>query len=108
MTPHEVIAWSVLRSWRDAGFHIRRQVPMGPYMADFVCHGARLVIEIDGGGHAERSQERADRERDAWFAARGYHTVRIWNIDLGRDREAALEPVWFHLQERTQSRRPLK
>jgi very-short-patch-repair endonuclease len=71
--------WSRLRGHRLAGFKFRRQVPVGPYIVDFLCAAQRLVIELDGGQHAESDR---DRSRDAWFEARGYRVLRFWNTDV--------------------------
>ena len=63
---------------------------MGPYIADFVCHEAHLVIEIDGDTHDFEARQRYDLRRDAWFASRGYIVLRISNEEvLGN-----LEGVW--------------
>ena len=68
--------WGWLRTLRTThGLHFRRQLPMGRFVADFGCHSARLIIELDGPFH---DQER-DRERDAWFAKTGYRTLRFPN-----------------------------
>jgi very-short-patch-repair endonuclease len=68
-----------LRDRRFAGFKFRRQVPLGPFIADFVCFEERLVIEVDGGQHAGSLQ---DRRRDRWFAANGYRVLRFWNNEV--------------------------
>ena len=54
----------MLRTLRADGFHFRRQVQLGPYYADFVCHSAKLVIEIDGDTHGSPEQMEFDRKRD--------------------------------------------
>ena len=59
--------WFALRDRRFAGTKFRRQVPIGPYIADFLCAQARLVLEIDGGQHGEM-----DQARDEWLAAQGF------------------------------------
>ena len=67
--------WRALRALRQQGFHIRRQVPIGPYVADFAGHAARLIIEVDGRQH----DLEMDASRDAWFAKAGYRTLRVGN-----------------------------
>jgi len=52
---------------------------MGPYMVDFICREHRLIVEVDGGQHADSE---ADARRDAYFAERGYRTLRFWNSDV--------------------------
>lgn len=71
--------WSPLRDRRLDGFKFRRQVPFGPYILDFVCFDRKLVIEVDGGQHAE---SRADEVRDARLQAKGFRVVRYWNADV--------------------------
>ncbi len=79
MTRSERIMWWQLRDRRVNGLTFRRQVPLGPYVADFLCPSLRSVIEIDGGQHADN---RADDARDADLAARGYRRLRVWNCDI--------------------------
>src|SRR5205823_7942754 len=77
MTEAERRVWQVLRSQQMKGFKFRRQVPIGRYIADFVCHEARLIVEIDGGQH-DRSSPR-EAERTGFLQNQGYRIVRFWN-----------------------------
>jgi len=70
--------WTILRDRRLAGLKFRRQVPIGPYIADFVCLAARLIVEADGPFH----EPARDAERDRWFAAQGFRTLRLANRDI--------------------------
>ena len=79
MTASERVLWEALRR---LNLHIRRQAPLGRYVVDFVHHGARLVIEVDGGRHDLPDAQINDAERDAWLAVQGYRVLRI------RDRDA--------------------
>jgi very-short-patch-repair endonuclease len=79
MTDAERKLWFALRDRRFAAYKFRRQVAVGPYVADFLCYCARLVIEVDGGQHAESSN---DARRDRWFAANGFRVMRFWNNDV--------------------------
>ena len=79
MTNAERKLWYALRDRRFAGFKFRCQVPLGPFIADFVCFEERLVIEVDGGQHAEFVQ---DRRRDRWFAANDFRVMRFWNNEV--------------------------
>ena len=72
--------WGFLRNRRLAGFKFRRQYPIPPYIADFVCMEAGLIIEIDGGQHA--SEQLRDEERSQFLKSVGYRTVRFWNNDV--------------------------
>jgi very-short-patch-repair endonuclease len=76
MTNAERKLWYALRDRRFAGFKFRRQVPIGPFIADFICFEERLVIEVDGGQHADSLQ---DKRRDRWFAANKFRVMRFWN-----------------------------
>ena len=79
MTDAERRLWYALRDRRFAGFKFRRQVPLGPFIADFVCFEERLVIEVDGGQHADSLR---DRRRHRWFAANKFRVMRFWNNEV--------------------------
>jgi very-short-patch-repair endonuclease len=80
MTDAERRIWQVIRSQQIDGFKFRRQVPIGRYIADFVCHEARLIVEIDGGQH-EPSAPR-EIERTALLQSEGYRVLRFWNNEV--------------------------
>ena len=77
MTEAERIVWYGLRAHRLHGASFRRQTPIGPYVVDFVCLAARLIIEVDGGQHFERGHIAYDVRRSAYLAARGYCVLRF-------------------------------
>ena len=80
MTEAEKTLWRHLKRIPLRDTHFRRQVPIGPYIGDFVCHQARLVIELDGG--STDSQDGASprmRTRTAWLERQGYRVLRFWN-----------------------------
>jgi very-short-patch-repair endonuclease len=81
MTDAERLLWRELQSFRVHGARFRRQAPIGPYIADFAWLSAGLVIEVDGGQHAEDRRDH-DRTRDAWLRSRGFEVVRLWNTEL--------------------------
>ncbi len=91
MTDAERRLWGALRAQRFEGWKFRRQEPLGDYIADFICYDARLVIEIDGGQHAESQR---DVRRDAWFAEQGYRVLRFWNNEVLGQQEAVLERIY--------------
>jgi very-short-patch-repair endonuclease len=93
MTGAERKLWRHLRTLEVAGSHFRRQATIGPYYADFACHAARLIIEVDGGGHAEERQSSADAARTAFLNARGYRVLRFWNNDVFGDTEAVFTAI---------------
>ena len=71
--------WTALRASRWDGLKFRRQVPIGPYVADFYCHAHRLIIELDGAPHENPDQRAHDLGRDAWLRGQGYRIVRLSN-----------------------------
>jgi very-short-patch-repair endonuclease len=91
--------WALLRSRRFIGFRFRRQVPIGPYIADFVCYGRRLVIELDGSQHADNLAY--DNRRDAELNRRGFRVLRIWNGQFAQDEQAVIEGILAALQQPT-------
>jgi len=103
MTDPERLLWGRLRDHRLNGFGFRRQVPMGRYVADFVCHAAKLVVELDGGQHAEAVGISRDVRRDAWFAAEGYLVARFWNHDVLTALDTVVETIHSHALARTSS-----
>jgi len=95
-TDAERALWLLLRDRRLASYKFRRQVPIGAYIADFVCFSARLIVEADGGQHAESP---ADAVRDAALKAQGFRILRFWNNDILARPEAVAESVWTVLTE---------
>ena len=96
--------WKSLRKIEDA--HFRRQAPMGPYVVDFVCHRARLVVEVDGAVHAREEVRAKDIERDAWLKSRGYAVLRISNEDVISDTGSVVERIVFMLGAGTPTPNP--
>jgi len=82
MTRAETLLWRHLKAHRLAGLAFRRQCPMGSYIADFVSHSCKLVVEVDGESHDFESRIRHDERRDEWFGARGYRVLRFSNDDV--------------------------
>ena len=78
-TDSETKLWFALRDRRLAGFKFVRQAPIGPYVVDFLCREKKLVIEVDGGQHAESAR---DRVRDEYLRGDGFHVLRFWNSDV--------------------------
>jgi very-short-patch-repair endonuclease len=83
--------WHLRHRLMMSGTHFRRQVRSGRYIVDFASHGARLVIEIDGGQHAERIA--ADAERTKSIEADGYRVIRFWNNDVLTNIDGVLEAI---------------
>jgi very-short-patch-repair endonuclease len=97
MTDAEQRLWYRLRAHRFRGYKFKRQVPIGPYVVDFACLNLGLVIEVDGGQHAESIH---DRRRTAWLRKRGLHVLRFWNHEVLRSTDAVLEGIMKALTER--------
>lgn len=90
-TEAERALWYRLRDRRFMGLKFRRQVPMGCYIADFLCMELGLIIELDGGQHAE--QVAYDQRRSQWLESQGYTVLRYWNNQVLQEMEAVLESV---------------
>ena len=88
-TDAEAIFWDHVRNRGLGNMKFRRQVPVGPYIADFLCADERLIVEIDGGQHGGAR----DTTRDAALRALGYRVLRFWNCDVLEDLDAVLETV---------------
>jgi very-short-patch-repair endonuclease len=79
-TDAEQKLWQYLRSRQLRGYKFRRQQPIGRYIVDFVCFEGKLVIELDGGQHAEKTK--ADQKRTTWLGSQGFHVQRFWDNDV--------------------------
>jgi very-short-patch-repair endonuclease len=106
MTRAERLLWRYLKAHHLDGLGFRRQTPIGPYIADFVCHAARLVVELDGETHDFEARQRYDLRRDAWFAARGYFVLHIANEEVLGNLEGAWELIRATAHERLRLRAP--
>jgi len=92
-TDAERIIWSAVRAHRMNGASFRRQAPIGPFIVDFICHDAQLVIELDGGQHFESEHARRDARRDAFLRAKGFRVLRFNNYDVMSNRQGVLEMI---------------
>jgi very-short-patch-repair endonuclease len=99
-TDAERILWSELRDHRLNGAGFRRQVPIENYVADFVCHAARLVVELDGGQHFSNQAEQADARRSTVIEANGFRVLRFSNHDVMTNRAGVLEVIATAITER--------
>ena len=92
-TDAEALLWSRLRARQLSNLKFRRQHPIGHYFADFACVEIGLVIELDGGQHAEDVALHRDQTRSDDMAALGFQTLRFWNNDVLLQTEAVLEKI---------------
>jgi len=90
-TDAELRLWHRLRAGRLHGHKFRRQHPIGPYFADFACLAQRVVIELDGGQHADRKSH--DDQRTAYLGAAGWRVIRFWDDEVLGETEAVLEQI---------------
>jgi very-short-patch-repair endonuclease len=96
-TPHERVLWRALKELPISGTHFRRQAPIGPYVVDFFCPAAHLIIELDGGHHNDDDIAKRDGERQLWLEREGYRVIRFWNSDIAGELNAVLERIYVEL-----------
>jgi very-short-patch-repair endonuclease len=83
--------WSLLRDRRLAGFKFRRQHPVGPFIVDFCCTEAKVIVELDGGQHAVTHD--SDAARTGYLAGQGYRVLRFWNSKVLGNTSGVLERI---------------
>ena len=86
-TKHERKLWGMISRLRPK---FTRQLPVGPYIADFACREAKLIVELDGGQHADLA---SDQVRDEYLAREGWTVLRIWNNELNDNAEGVYEAI---------------
>ncbi len=89
-TPAERELWRHLRKRALDGHKFSRQMPIGPFICDFLCRDARLIVEVDGGQHCESER---DRSRTAFLEAQGYRVIRFWNNDVADNIEGVIDTI---------------
>ena len=97
--------WSQLRNRGLNGWKFRRQFPIGQYIVDFECHELKLIVEVDGGQHAE--QEFYDIRRTEYLQLKGYQVVRFWNNEVLGNLEGVLGALTLTLSQRERELRLL-
>ena len=90
-TDAERLLWQKLRFWQVDGRKFRRQQPLGGYIVDFVCLERRLIVELDGGQHADRNAY--DKKRDDWLRSQGFVILRFWNHDVLNNIDGVMEQI---------------
>jgi very-short-patch-repair endonuclease len=98
-TDAERLLWWFLRSFKRGGVHFRRQTPFERYTVDFVCHRAKLIVELDGSQHAQTNRQH-DAARTAFLESRGYRVIRFWNTDLFDDSRAIAGQIFAEARAR--------
>jgi len=102
MTDAEQKLWYYLRAHRFMGRKFKRQKPLGRYVVDFVCLEEQLIIELDGGQHAESHEY--DQARDAWLRSEGYTVLRFWNNEMMNETEGVLGRIRIAIDAGAQTR----
>jgi very-short-patch-repair endonuclease len=97
LTDAEKLLWRHLRNRGLGGWKFRRQYPVGSFIVDFICVEKNLVIEVDGGQHAEN--EALDLQRSAHLNKMGYRVLRFWNNEVLQETEAVLEAIFAILAD---------
>ena len=97
--PAEQRLWNELRDRQLGGFKIRRQHPVGAYVADFACVECMVVIEIDGESHLGKRRE--DLERTRVIEDLGWDVVRFWNTEVYDESDSVKEAIYRKLMEKT-------
>ena len=87
--------WQHLSRRQLAGFKFSRQIPVGPFICDFMCRERKLIVELDGGQHAESN---CDAARTAFLESQGYRVVRFWNNDVLGNMDGVLQTIAVHLK----------
>ncbi|MDH5767328.1 MAG: endonuclease domain-containing protein [Gammaproteobacteria bacterium] len=100
LTDAEKILWQKLRNRQLNGYKFKRQVPIDHFIVDFICSSARLIIELDGGQHAE--QVNYDQKRSEYLKSKGFTVIRFWNNEVLQNLEGVLDTLTLalSLQER--------
>jgi len=93
MTRAETLLCRYIKAHRVEGLGFRRQVPLGNYVADFVCHSAHLIVELDGESHDFESRRKTDHRRDARLQSQGYTVLRFTNDQVPRELEGVVHVI---------------
>lgn len=99
LTDSEQRLWRLLKGHQVAGVKFRRQQPIGSFIVDFVCFERRLIVEVDGGQHAERASY--DEQRTTWLQAQGYRVLRFWNNEVLTNTDAVAQTIFDVVEQRS-------
>ena len=113
LTRCEAILWTRLQGSRLMGLHIRKQHPAGPFIADFACVKAQLLVEVDGETHWREDERRRDARRSAFLEGEGWTILRVWNSEVYGNEEGVVETIGMRAMNGMESRacspiRPLR
>ena len=105
-TPAEKAVWALLRT-RPAGLKFRRQHPVGPYIADFACAAAKLIVELDGPSHTTQRQQEGDTIRTRFLESEGWTVLRFWNPQDPDELDGVVSAIVAHAEALYKGRTPL-
>ena len=92
-TSTEQRLWTALRYRRLNGVKFVRQLPIGPYIADFACRAAKLIVEVDGATHSAEEEIAHDMARTAYLREHGWRVMRVWSDDVVRNLDDVLDEI---------------
>ncbi len=104
-TDAERTLWRQLRALKPMGFKFRQQVPIDPFIVDFACLSARLIIEVDGATHSTEAEIERDQRRQHYLETQGFKVLRFWNRDIRCNIEGVLDHI-VHTLETTPTPSP--
>ena len=90
--------WTHLRGRRLQNFKFVRQAPIGPYIVNFLCRGARLIVEVDGATHSEADEVAYDRRREFFLRKQGYRVIRVHNEHVYKHTTDVLDMILMALE----------
>jgi very-short-patch-repair endonuclease len=93
MTRAEVILWTRLQRRQAMGLHFRKQHPVGPYIPDFSCVKAGLIVEVEGAMHSTGDERAHDERRRKYLEAQGWTILRVWNDEIYRNENGVVETI---------------
>ena len=99
-TEAEKRLWGYLRNKTLQGHKFNRQVPIGQYIVDFLCHDSKLVLEIDGATHGDAHEIEYDEKRTGFLNAQGYLVIRCSNADVFENLNGVLDTILIALKDR--------
>jgi very-short-patch-repair endonuclease len=101
MTNAEFRLWWRLRRPGIEGLRFRRQVPIGPYIVDFLCPERALIVEVDGDQHGHDEAMARDKVRTEWLAQNGYQVIRFWNDEVVSNIDGVCSTILAAAQDRS-------
>jgi len=104
--PEKRLWWHLRNRLPVENTHFRRQVAIGSYVADFCCHGAKLVVEVDGGQHSTDNAIAYDNRRTAYLTSQGFRVLRFGNVEVMQNMEVVLDTIHAALVRTTPTPNP--